>query len=73
MKTINLPIEKSRADWGFTRLDGTGRAYRTVGVEPDGEVLAWDPVGEVYTHHHSLTEAEMAEARAIAGVHGGEL
>lgn len=66
MKEFAIKTTKERANWGAGRERMT--YYRDVRVEDDGTVRAWDHIGEIYSIHHDLTDAEVAEARRRAGV-----
>lgn len=64
---VTLPCSRDEADEGAEYGDIGRRYWRRVLVQPDGGVLAWDRVASHYTRCHSLTEAQMAEARRMAG------
>ena len=63
---VSLPVEtRAEADWG---AGDPMRSYRDVLVDDDGTVRVWDDVAGHYTLWHRLTEAQIAEARRLAGV-----
>ena len=73
-RVISLQIpDKARADWGRNVSaewpnDPRMEWYRDVMVDPDGTIRVWDEIAEHYTRLHNLTEAEVVEARRLAGV-----
>ena len=65
-KHVALTVSKSAADVGYEYSDGTELHLRLCLVDEDGTVRAWDEVGEIYSVHHDLTDAQQEEARRLA-------
>ena len=66
-KSIYVTIEttRDRADYGGGSRDQK-HWLRDVCVEPDGECIGWDDIGEMYSRCVELTEAEIAQAQRLA-------
>lgn len=64
---LDLQVPKARATGGGVYADGA-YYWRPVSVDLDGTVAAEDPISGHYSLHHDLTEAEIAEARRLAGL-----
>jgi len=65
MLHFNLPTTRERADWGCYGR-GVSEQYRLVAIEDDDTIRAWDYVGETYSVHHDLSDAECEEIRRMA-------
>lgn len=64
---FDLSVKSHQSDSGHEDIHGRRSYSRAVRVEADGSVLAWDTVGESYSRHHDLAEADVARALDIAG------
>lgn len=63
---VLIRTTRERSDGGY-QLAGESRVYlRSCIVERDGDVLAYDTVGQTYSRHHDLAADEVAEAQRQA-------
>lgn len=67
-KYIELPVQTETEATRGHEINGAWHWMLDCSVDADGTVCVLDTIAGHYTHCHSLTESQIAEARRIAGI-----
>ena len=65
---LNIGCGKGESDWGVSDVTGRWGYYRSVMVEGDGTVRAYDELAEHYSIHHDLSPSQVETARSLAAM-----